>query len=40
MRNAVKAEHEKSLEAFIKVSGCLIKVSLRWPRLDGGIAVL
>src|SRR6266513_3977934 len=39
MRNAVKAEHEKSLEAFIKVNGCLIKVCLRWPRLDGGIAV-
>src|SRR5947199_7760003 len=38
MRNAVKAEHEKSLEAFIKVNGCLIKVCLRWPRLDGGVA--
>src|SRR5439155_16861030 len=39
MRNAVKAEHEKSLEAFIKVNSCLTKVCLRWPRLDGGIAV-
>src|SRR4029450_1313666 len=39
MRSAVEAEHEKSLEAFIKVNGCLIKVCLRWPRLDGGIAV-